>query len=600
MITWWLAACLVGVQDEDGDGYAPSDGDCDDTRAEVFPGADEHCNGRDDDCDGTVDGRDALDVEVFYLDLDGDGAGGTPVAACEAPEGAADTLEDCDDLDAGIYPEAEEICDGVDQDCDDEIDEGLLPEGTWWADRDGDGYGDPESPLESCEPATEAVDNDQDCDDDSAVANPEGVEVLDGVDNDCDGAIDRLTYEDATIVLDDVGDNCIGRSLATAGDTLLIGGFCGSDREVPGHVWLLDGPITASGDLSSAVTLAGEYNMAAGNSLAVLSETQIAVGAPVAKWASGAPEDGAVYVVDLPVEESADLVDVSTAVIRGISAPDRLGIRLVAGSYTSDDTPDLVVIATGYPDWDSTAFVFEGPLVGSPSYGSAEAILSGPEGVGMQMSVVADLGDLDGDGDSELAFGGYAANDEDGAVSVVTTPVGGSLDLADHAWAWIEGKSATRFGANVAGAAIDGDGTNDHLVSSTESGELHVFPGVSVATAETPADATITLSGLGDAPTLRPLGDLDGLTGDELLLGSRAWGGGGALLVIPGGLGDGTHQASDVTLIEVLGASGSWFGEAATLGVDVGEAGQEGVWVGAPFSTDYHHPGTVYGFAWSL
>ena len=76
------------------------DGDCDDTSASYHP------NAREDDCEDARDYN--CDGSVGYDDEDGDG-----FAACA----------DCDDGDAGRYPDADELCDDIDQDCDDSVDE---------------------------------------------------------------------------------------------------------------------------------------------------------------------------------------------------------------------------------------------------------------------------------------------------------------------------------------------------------------------------------------------------------------------------------------------------------------------------------------------
>jgi hypothetical protein len=113
----WLlcAACVV---DGDGDGFSGVD-DCDDTVASTHVGAQERCDGVDNDCDGAVD-EEAVDLTDWFADGDGDGSGsGEPVSACEAPPGHVSTADDCDDADPDRHPGAEEVmADGVDQDCD--------------------------------------------------------------------------------------------------------------------------------------------------------------------------------------------------------------------------------------------------------------------------------------------------------------------------------------------------------------------------------------------------------------------------------------------------------------------------------------------------
>jgi hypothetical protein len=109
--------------DEDGDGF-PLTVDCDDTNELVFPGADERCDGVDDDCDGNID-ESGVDGPGFWRDADGDGHGdgAFPSTACVAPVGYVDNDADCDDLDPLSGPGADERCDLEDNDCDGDIDE---------------------------------------------------------------------------------------------------------------------------------------------------------------------------------------------------------------------------------------------------------------------------------------------------------------------------------------------------------------------------------------------------------------------------------------------------------------------------------------------
>ncbi|MFW6153378.1 MAG: MopE-related protein [Halobacteriota archaeon] len=97
---------------------------------------------------------------------------------------------DCNDYDPRVSPSADEICDGLDNDCDGEVDEDPVDGTTYFEDRDGDGFGAGD-PMVSCDRPSGWVDNDGDCDDDDPMRNPSVEEICDdGIDNDCDGLTD--------------------------------------------------------------------------------------------------------------------------------------------------------------------------------------------------------------------------------------------------------------------------------------------------------------------------------------------------------------------------------------------------------------------------
>ena len=153
-----IAAC------EAPEGTVSIDGDCDDEDPSVHPDAEEVCNGVDDDCEGTVDvGVEGMDT--FWWDDDGDGWGGDVVEACDQPEDAVTNDADCDDTDSEVNPIATEVCNGIDDNCDGDIDGDAVDQLTWWLDSDGDGYGDENEWTTSCEQPSNYVGNADDCDD---------------------------------------------------------------------------------------------------------------------------------------------------------------------------------------------------------------------------------------------------------------------------------------------------------------------------------------------------------------------------------------------------------------------------------------------------
>ncbi len=181
--------------------------DCDDTAATAYPGANELCDGVDNDCDGTVDEDDAVDAGTWYVDADGDGHGDATTAStsCTQPSGTVASGDDCDDTNGQVSPSAQESCDTIDNDCDGTVDEpDAVDASTWYNDADGDGYGNPALAETACNQPATGVANADDCDDGTSLASPAATEVCDTIDNDCDGTIDEddaafapTWYEDA-------------------------------------------------------------------------------------------------------------------------------------------------------------------------------------------------------------------------------------------------------------------------------------------------------------------------------------------------------------------------------------------------------------------
>ncbi len=216
-------------------------GDCNDNNAAIKPGATEICDGIDNNCDGSTDegvqttyyrdmdgdgfgnpsnttmacslptgyvtnntdcdDNDALEKpgQVWYDDTDNDGhgqMGATSITACLRPTGYKAAVElmstagDCNDDNAAIKPGATEICDGIDNNCDGATDEGVKTE--YYADLDGDGFGDPNNTVVECSQPQGYVANNDDCDDTDDAVNPSEEEVCDNKDNDCNSVIDDI------------------------------------------------------------------------------------------------------------------------------------------------------------------------------------------------------------------------------------------------------------------------------------------------------------------------------------------------------------------------------------------------------------------------
>lgn len=104
-------------------------------------------------------------------------------------DGVSEHDGDCDDDNPSRAPNAVEACDGVDNDCDGQVDEDA--ESAWYPDRDGDGFGVDAEASAACDPGEGWAQLGADCDDTRASVHPDAAETCDGADEDCDGAIDE-------------------------------------------------------------------------------------------------------------------------------------------------------------------------------------------------------------------------------------------------------------------------------------------------------------------------------------------------------------------------------------------------------------------------
>jgi hypothetical protein len=181
----------------------------------------------------------AVDVEItacteatWFADADGDGFGDVDdaVTACEMPDGYVANPYDCDDAEVDVHPGAREACDSVDNDCDtlvDDDDDSVFGDTLTFADADGDGFGDVGTFYLSCTAPDGAVTNALDCDDAEDAAYYGATEVCDGIDNDCDAAVDEdqvavpATYATIQEAID-AGETSVCIAAGTYEETLSI------------------------------------------------------------------------------------------------------------------------------------------------------------------------------------------------------------------------------------------------------------------------------------------------------------------------------------------------------------------------------------------
>jgi hypothetical protein len=614
------------------DGYVADAGDCDDTVAAAHPGANEICDGLDNDCDAVADEDDALDARPWYMDSDGDGYGlaGTGHVSCEAPSGYVASRFDCDDASAWVHPDATELCNGIDDDCDDVIDLDSDEIIAQWVDADGDGWGARGEALQACELQPGYVTQRGDCDDTAATSNPDAPELCDSLDNDCDTLVDEADAIDSRTWHRDRDGDGYGSATTTTESCAMPEGYVSNGLDCD------DGESTTNPDaidtckdgvdndcdgltddctgwpeeavLSAAeAVLVGESSASkVGNALAALGDLdgdglgELAVGA----WMDdgSARNAGAVYIVDGPLWGETSL-DSARAKLSGELASDSAGYAIDAGGdVNGDGHADLIIGAHGHDANGSSAgiaYLVHGPVNGDMGLASADARLLGLAEDDRAGAAVAGVGDVNGDGRDDLLVGAYgdsSAGSSAGAAYLFYGPVSGTAALST-ADAQLLGAASKDFaGTAVAGVGdSDGDGYDDMAVGAwgqdgagSGAGAVHVVLGPVYGQIDlAQADATLWGGARGDkfGASLAAAGDLDGDGYGDLLVGAEGEDGGGdlagAAYLFYGPLDDGI-SALEADMIMVGAGRDEKAGSSVAVAGDLDGDGWTDLVVGAP------------------
>ncbi len=585
--------------DGDGDGYSVCDDDCEDDEADINPGADEMCDEIDNDCDGTIDGPLSVDASTYYPDVDGDGFGDddsgivsceslapyievggdcddseatvNPEAAevCDALDNDCDTLvdgddpdtdgdgdgfsscgEDCDDDEADVHPDADEVCDDIDNDCDGVVDgPTAIDAESYFADADEDGFGDPDTLVVDCTIPAGATTDDTDCNDEAATANPDAPEICDGIDNDCDTLVDEDdpdtdvdddghsvcindcddddpdVHPDADEVCDDIDNDCddVIDGPTAVGAVVFYRDADEDDYGDPDESTMDCSPPDGFVDDDTDCNDADRY---------INPGAYEVCGDGLDNDCDGVPGD-CLWEGDVPLE-NADRT------VYGNDNADEMASSLAVADITGNGFNDMILGVSGVDSTASnsgTVYLLEGPLYAAVD--NVEDVydlrIDGNHNNGLLGHSMA-LFDLDVDESVDLIMGASEANldgSNSGGVYIQYGPVteGGSAADVDVI---ISGESEDdRFGYSISSGDLDGDGVVDLVVGAQrndqhaeDGGAAYLYLGdearwSSSITADTfDAKWASSHSDMYFGHTVVVPGDLNGDGRDDLLIGA--------------------------------------------------------------------------------
>ncbi len=577
---------------EQPSGYVDNADDCDDSSAVAYPGAE----------------------EIWYDGVDGDCSGGSDNDADLDGHDAVDAGgDDCDDTDPAVNPSATEICNGIDDQCDGEIDADdddldISSYLTFYIDGDGDGYGDPAGATHTgCEAPSGYADNPDDCLDTDVAYNPAATDLwYDGEDHDCqenddyDADMDGYRSESyAAAATFQAGTEVVAAGAAPNTDC--------NDADAafsPGAAETWYDGIDQNCDPTDEYDADGDGHDSDGHGGGDCDDTDSSV-SPSAEevcndgidndCSGDAPECG------IPATGSHSDADLAfTSASTGDDAGDAVSAR---ADLDGDGLADVAMGIPGAAGGGAVALRFGGA---SGASSTPDATLTDSGATGELGAALTAVPDVDGDGYDELLVGCDACEPtglgtDIGGVHLVLGPVSGTVDLASGADATFTG-TANYGGLGSALSAsrdFDGDGTVDFLLGEVNTAQAYLVLGAAsgggdVATA---AATTFTGTGLDALGGAVGAGDFDGDGDADALLGAPgldavASNAGGVYLAY-GPLSSTVDLSTGVSIAGRSASAG--FGSTVAVGDLDGDGTDD--WIAAsPAQAGSVGSGAVYGF----